>query len=310
MPGGVDWSFDGTWPFRPQWFQTSDGLLHYVDEGPRAGRPVVLVHGNPTWGYLYREFIPALVAAGYRAIVPDHLGFGRSEKPGGGDIYKLAGHVQRLEGLLESLELAGAVVVPHDWGGPIALRWAARHPSRVAGLFILNTLAHPVESSTLPDGASRLAVPAPLHLFRAPGIGELLVQGCDALTRLAFARAIERREGLNRSARHAYRSVHPGWTQRAGMLAFARQLPVRDGGLVNDVNRDTAALLAQHFRTKPARIIWGERDLVLPAGLIDTAWLRTLPDADVTRLPEAGHFLQEDAPDYVVSELLRFLGRF
>ena len=76
-----DWTFEGTWPYEPKWFDSPDGRMHYVDEGPRDGRPVVMVHGNPTWGYLYRNFIPALVEAGHRAIVPDHLGFGRSEKP-------------------------------------------------------------------------------------------------------------------------------------------------------------------------------------------------------------------------------------
>lgn len=81
MTRQVAWSFSGTWPYAPRWFDTAEGRLHYVDEGPRSGRPVVLVHGNPTWGYLYRNFIPPLVAAGYRFIVADHLGFGRSDKP-------------------------------------------------------------------------------------------------------------------------------------------------------------------------------------------------------------------------------------
>ncbi len=76
----TDWTFGGTWPYEPQWFDSPDGRLHYVDEGPRDGKPVVMVHGNPTWGYLYRNFIPPLVDAGYRCIVPDHLGFGRSDR--------------------------------------------------------------------------------------------------------------------------------------------------------------------------------------------------------------------------------------
>lgn len=92
--------------------------MHYVDEGPRDGRPVVVVHGNPTWGYLYRNFIPALVAAGRRVIVPDHLGFGRSDKPGVADLYRVPRHAARLERVLESLDLREATVVPQDWGGP------------------------------------------------------------------------------------------------------------------------------------------------------------------------------------------------
>ena len=133
-----------------------DYALHYVDEGPRDGRPVVLVHGNPTWGYLYREFIPALVAGGNRAIVPDHLGFGRSAKPPGRELYRVPRHARRLEALLESLDLQGAVLVAHDWGGPIGLFWATRHPHRVDGLFLINTLAHGLRREMLPAGKSKL----------------------------------------------------------------------------------------------------------------------------------------------------------
>ena len=83
----TDWTFGGLWPFEPCWFETSDGRMHYVDEGPRHGRPIVLVHGNPTWGFLYRDFIGPLTQAGHRAIVPDHLGFGRSDKPADPQLY-------------------------------------------------------------------------------------------------------------------------------------------------------------------------------------------------------------------------------
>ena len=109
MAAVADWTFEGTWPYEPQWFDSPDGRMHYVDEGPRDGRPVVMVHGNPTWGYLYRNFIPALVEAGHRAIVPDHLGFGRSEKPRDPELYRVPRHARRLDALLESLDLRGAV---------------------------------------------------------------------------------------------------------------------------------------------------------------------------------------------------------
>jgi pimeloyl-ACP methyl ester carboxylesterase len=151
----ADWTFDGTWPYEPQWFDSPDGRMHYVDVGPRDGRPVVLVHGNPTWGYLYRNFIPALVEAGHRAIVPDHLGFGRSDKLADPELYRVPRHARRLDALLELLDLRGATVVPQDWGGPIGLYWATRHPERVAGLFILNTYAHGFRREALPPGKER-----------------------------------------------------------------------------------------------------------------------------------------------------------
>src|SRR5215207_358385 len=138
----VDWTFDGTWPYEPKWFESEDGRMHYVDEGLRDGRPVVMVHGNPTWGYLYRNFIGPVVDAGHRAIIVDHLGFGRSDKPQNPELYGFEGNGKRLEALLESLELRNATPVVQDWGGPIGLYWASRHPDRVRSLFIMNTYAH------------------------------------------------------------------------------------------------------------------------------------------------------------------------
>ena len=170
-----DWTFGGLWLFEPRWFETTDGRMHYVDEGPRDGRPVVLVHGNPTWGFLYRNFIGPLTEAGHRAIAPDHLGFGRSDKPSDPELYRIPRHVARLEALLESLDLRDAVVVPQDWGGPIGLSWAVAHPERVSGLFILNTYAHG------PRG--KIKLPLPLRLFRTPGVGEVLVKGLHMFVR-------------------------------------------------------------------------------------------------------------------------------
>ena len=102
----TDWTFGGSWPYEPRWFDSADGRMHYVDEGRRDGRPVVMVHGNPTWAYLYRNFIGPLTAAGYRAIAIDHLGFGRSEKPDDPALYTIARHVERADALLESLDLS------------------------------------------------------------------------------------------------------------------------------------------------------------------------------------------------------------
>ena len=197
MAAVADWTFDGTWPYEPQWFDTPDGRMHYVDEGPRDGRPVVMVHGNPTWGYLYRNFIPALVEAGHRAIVPDHLGFGRSDKLHDPDLCHVPRHAERLDALLESLDLRGATVVPQDWGGPTGLYWATRHPERVDGLFILNTYAHGFRRESLPPGKDKIPLPLPLRLFRTPVVGEVLVKGLDAFKRgFLFGQGVVHRERM------------------------------------------------------------------------------------------------------------------
>ena len=306
MRGNLDWSFGGTWPFEPRWFESVDGRMHYVDEGPRDGRPVVLLHGNPTWGYLYRRFIPPLVAAGQRVIAPDLLGFGRSEKPGDHALYRVRRHAERLEALLESLDLQGAVVVPHDWGGPTGLFWATRHPERVAGLFILNTVAHELAAGDHP-GRRPLSQPLPLRLIRSPGLGELLVQGLDAFKPVMFRVAIEHRDRLTPEVRSAYRDVHSGWSERAGMLVFPRELPFTPGGPVDRINSEIEAGLKRHLSDRPVGIAWGMKDLVLRPEYIDTCWLDTFPDAEVMRLEDAGHFVQEDAHERIVPALTRFV---
>jgi pimeloyl-ACP methyl ester carboxylesterase len=295
----IDWTFAGSWPFEPHWFETVDGRMHYVDEGPRDGRPVVLLHGNPTWGYLYRHFIGPLTAAGHRAIVPDHLGFGRSDKPARPDLYTIRRHAVRLESLLESLDLRDAVVVPQDWGGPIGLYWAGRDHERVAGLFLLNTFAH------RPPGKVKL--PLPLRVFRLPVAGEVAVKGLDLFKRVFLFRAgVVHRERLDATVRAAYRTPHPTWSSRTPILVFPREIPAGPEGAVSDLLAEIEAGLAT-FADRPVAIVWAMRDIAFTPEVLERLWMRTFPHAQVTRLHDAGHYLQEDAHERIVPELLRFL---
>jgi pimeloyl-ACP methyl ester carboxylesterase len=304
----TDWTFDGTWPFEPKWFDSTGGRMHYIDEGRPDGRPVVLVHGNPTWGYLYRNFVGPLVEAGHRVIVPDHLGFGRSEKPRGRELYRVPRHAERLEALLESLDLRGATVVPQDWGGPIGLYWATRHPDRVDALFVLNTYAHGFRSEALPPGKDKIPLPLPLRMFRTPILGELLVQGVDAFKRgFLFGQGVVHRERLTPTVKRAYRDVHSGWGDRIGILVFPREIPVAGEGPVVEMTTEIEAGLKQHFRSKPVHITWAMKDVAFLPTYLDTLWLDTFPDATVTKLDDAGHYLQEDAHELIVPELVRFV---
>jgi pimeloyl-ACP methyl ester carboxylesterase len=305
----ADWTFEGTWPYEPKWFDSADGRMHYVDEGARDGRPVVMVHGNPAWGYLYRNFIPALVEAGNRAIVLDHLGFGRSDKPNDPELYRVPRHAQRLEALLESLDLRGATLVPQDWGGPIGLYWATRHPERVDGLFILNTYAHGFRPEALPPGKDKVPLPLPLHLFRTPLVGELLVKGLDAFKRgFLFGQGVVHRERLTPTVRRAYRDVHQGWSERSAILVFPREIPRTGEGPVVAMTTEIEERLKQHFRRKPVQIMWAMKDIAFLPVYLETLWLDTFPDARVTKLDDAGHYLQEDAHERIVPELVSFVG--
>ncbi len=298
--GAVDWTFEGSWPYEPKWFDTPDGRMHYVDEGPRDGKPVVLVHGNPTWGYLYRNFIPPLVDAGYRVIVPDHLGFGRSEKPDQKELYQIQNHCKRLELLLESLDLHNVTVVPQDWGGMIGLYWATRHPERVESLFILNTFAHrPPEKTRLP---------LPLKLFRTPGVGEILVKGLHGFVRaLVFKAGIVKRDRMTPQVKKAYLSPHPNWSSRTPILVFPREIPAGPEGRVADLGGEIEAGMEKHLREKPVMICWAMKDIAFTEEMLNNLWLKTFPDARVMKIEEAGHYLQEDAHEEIVPALLEFI---
>jgi haloalkane dehalogenase len=283
--------------------------MHFVDEGARQGRPVVLVHGNPTWGYLYRHFIPPLVEAGHRVIVPDHLGFGRSDKPDEPELYRVPRHAARLESLLESLDLRRATVVPQDWGGPTGLYWATRHPERVEGLFILNTFAHGWHPEALPPGKTKIRLPLPLRLFRAPGVGEVMVKGMDAFKRgFLFGQGVVHKDRLTPVVKRAYTDVHQGWSERTAILVFPREIPVTGEGPVVEMNTEIEEGLKRDFRSKPVHITWAMKDVAFTPNLLDTLWLDTFPDASVTRLEDAGHYLQEDAHELIAPELASFVG--
>lgn len=308
MASVADWTFDGTWPYEPRWFDSAGGRMHYIDEGDRGGRPVVLVHGNPTWGYLYRNFVPPLVEAGHRVIVPDHLGFGRSEKPDDADLYRVPRHARRLNSLLESLNLRGAVLVPQDWGGPTGLFWATQHPERIDGLFILNTYAHGFRPEALPPGKDKIPLPLPLRMFRAPVIGEVLVKGLDAFKRgFLFRAGVTHPERLTPVVKRAYRDVHRGWSERTPILVFPREIPVDGKGPVAAMTADIEERMKRDFRSKPVHVVWAMKDPAFLPSYLETLWLDTFPDATVTRLDDAGHYLQEDAHERIVPELVEFV---
>jgi pimeloyl-ACP methyl ester carboxylesterase len=230
--------------------------------------------------------------------VPDHLGFGRSDKPTDPELYRIPRHVARLDALLESLGLRDAVVVVQDWGGPIGLSWAVAHPERVSGLFILDTFAGP-----------RQNIPVPLRLFRTPGVGEALVKGLDMFVRgFLFRAGVVHHERFTEDVRRAYLAPHPTWSSRTGELVFPREIPSSDtgpiAGLLARLNRG----IEQEFRSKPARIMWAMRDPAFTPAVLEQ-WRKTLPDAPVTKLDDASHYLQEDAYERIVPQLLSFLAQ-
>jgi haloalkane dehalogenase len=190
-----DWTFGGTWPYEPRWLFTDGVRIHYVDEGPRDARAVMLVHGVPLWAYVFRDEIGAIAAGGRRVVAYDQLGFGRSDKPTREAEYSLEQDVAHLEALVDELELAGVEIVVQRSGVPIVRRFAARRPEEVVS----------VEERDEP------ALP---ELARVPLLGRLLVKG---------ARLPVRRMKLSDVERAAYLAPHPSWDSRCGLVAALRR---------------------------------------------------------------------------------------
>jgi pimeloyl-ACP methyl ester carboxylesterase len=295
-----DWTFGGTWPYEPKWLVTGGARIHYVDEGPRDGEPVVMLHGNPTWSYLYRRFIAALTEAGFRAVAHDELGFGRSDKPSGARAYSLQRHVEHFAALMEELDLDDVTLVVQDWGGPIALTWAIDNPDRVRRLVVLNTWPGAVP----PDHPK----PSALYgLLRLPLVGELLAKGAHVFVRQLLLRGGTHPERLGADERAAYLAPHRTWGSRAGVLAYARLVPWEAGHITAPLGARIEAEL-DRLRGKPVLIVWALADPAFKERSL-AFWRARFPQAEVHEIQDAGHYVQEDAPEQVIPLLLAFLRR-
>jgi haloalkane dehalogenase len=259
--------------------------MHYLDEGD--GDPVLLLHGEPTWSFLWRKIIPPL-AARRRVIAPDLIGFGRSDKPAEIGWYSYDRHVASIERLVLELGLERLTVVVHDWGGPIGLRVAVEHEARVDRLVILDT------------GISAGRPPSEMWLrFRAV-VRE--VGGDLDIGRLVEAGTAQ---GLADDVRAAYDAPFPTAESKAGALAFPELVPTEpDHPGAAAMNRVRDALRSWE---KPALVVWGAEDAVLPASVAE-GFVELIPGAEGPVLVRgAGHFLQEDAPDELADAVLGFL---
>lgn len=270
------------YPFEPHWLEVDGLRLHYLDEG--AGNPVLLLHGEPTWSFLWRRLIPPL-AAHARVVAPDLLGFGRSDKPTDSGWYTVDRHVAAIEQLVVQLGLERLTVVVHDWGGPIGFRLAVEHEARVDQLVILDT------------GVGAGSAPSETWLrFRA--VVREVAGGLDVGRLVAAGTA----QGLADDVRAAYDAPFPTPESKAGVLAFPDLVPTEpDHPSAAGMLRVREALGGWR---KPALVVWGAEDTVLPARVADR-FVELIPGAHGPLLIEgASHFLQEDRPRELAAAIL------
>lgn len=285
------------YPFAPHWLALDGGLkLHYVDEGPREGEPVLFVHGNPSWSYLWRKPIVAL-SDRYRCIAPDHIGCGRSDKPQA-YAYRLANHVANLERLLLELDLTGVNLVVHDWGGPIGLGALLRHRERLARVLITNTAGFTNDSW---GGRAPLRI----RVCRTPVLGALAVRGMNAFAGMATHMAVER--PMSPAVRRGFLAPYDDWSNRIATHRFVTDIPLARSHPSYGPLREIEARL-EDLADVPVTIVWGERDWCFTPAF-RREWERRLPHAEVHTLDGAGHYLIEDAPEAFLERLERHLER-
>jgi haloalkane dehalogenase len=271
--------------FAPHYVE-QDGLrLHYLDEG--AGDPVLCLHGEPTWSFLYRKMIPVLVGAG-RVVAPDYFGFGRSDKPVEVGWYSFDRHYGSILRLVEELDLRGLTVVVQDWGGPIGLRLAVEHPERVERLVIMNTGI----GGGRPPSETWLRF---RDLVRAAG-------GDFQAGRLIRTSAVR---GLADEVVAAYDAPFPVSESKAGVLAFPEQVPTEPG------HPNTGPLMAirEALRSweKPALVLFGDSDPIFAPRVAEriAEWIPGALPAEL--IENAGHFVQEDAGEAAAERIAQFL---
>ena len=283
-PAVPAWLDRDEYPFSPHYFATPVGRMHYVDEG--RGRPVVFVHGNPVWSFLYRRQVKDLSPT-RRCIAPDLMGFGLSDKPTDWT-YLPSEQARLLEDLLESLDLHDLTLVVGDWGGPIGLSYALNHPDRVRDLLVSNTWMWSVRSQLK------------FRLFSGyvgGPIGRYLIRHWNSMARSGLRGAFGDPKRLSDAVHQQY--IHPFDVpeERKGSWVLPKQIIGSSDWL------ETLWSRRELLQGKRSRFLWGMKDVGFGEKELQR-WVHQYPSGAVTRLADGGHFLAEEKPREMTEEIL------
>jgi pimeloyl-ACP methyl ester carboxylesterase len=287
-------------PWRQKALRVNGRSMAFLDEGPPHARPVLLLGGNPTWGFLYRDFIAPLCEAGYRVIAPDWVGAGYSDHPRIDSALTLAHHIADLVSLLDQLDLRAFVIVGQDWGGPQGVGAALQRLERLAALALMNTWLFTAPVSRFH------ASPKPWTTWHAPLIGQYFMKRHKVLSHHGPA-AISQR-GMSKEEARAYHHVFDEPDSDHVVLTWPRTIPMKEG------DRGWADMSAIEQRLPelseiPVRLLWGGADVVFPVEFAHQI-KEYLPHAEgPTVFDRASHFLQDDCGPELAVALVEFLDR-
>ena len=295
-----DETFNGTWPFQPHFCEAAGFSQHYVDIG--EGEVIICLHGEPTWGYLYRNMIPPL-AENNRVIVPDHMGFGKSETPLDRE-YTLKSHTENLSALIDELSLDQVTFVMQDWGGPIGTAFTVRHPEKVKRLVYMNTVAGygVVSESVTPINQS------PWFKWIGEGLEsgrteQVLRNAGSTVLSIMKIIGFQNSSVIDDTWIDAYSSPFPSYESSIGAYEFP--IDAYLGRIVDYVLEGAEGV--PNLKSKPAILLEGLEDRAIPPDRAIEGFRSLWPDEKIIELEGVGHFCQEDAPDLLVSYIHEFL---
>ncbi|OBH92080.1 haloalkane dehalogenase [Mycobacterium sp. E2733] len=279
------------YPFQSRWFDSSRGRMHYIDEGPAGfeGPPILLYHGNPTWSFLYRNIVIALRDR-FRCIAPDYLGFGLSDRPAAFG-YTIEEHARVVGEFVDHLGLDGFLTMGQDWGGPISMAVAVERAERVRGVILGNTWFWPTDEFTT-KMFSRVMSSPPLQyaiLHRNFFVERLVPAGTE--------------HRPSDAVMQHYRAVQPSPDARKGVAEMPKQI-LAAKPLLARLAREVPAKLG----AKPALFVWGMKDFAFRPGPALPRMRAAFPDHVLVELPNAKHFIQEDAPDQIATAIVERFG--
>lgn len=276
------------YPFQSHFLTLGSNNLHYLDEG--KGEVMLMVHGNPTWSFYYRNLVLAF-RGHFRCVVPDHLGCGLSDKPQDYN-YSLEQHVQNLIQLVKFLDLKDITLIVHDWGGAIGMGLATRHPELIKRVVVLNTAAFLSQN-----------IPKRIALCRAGKFGEFIVRALNAFAWPATWMASRKR--LPGAVKTAYLAPYDSWENRVAVARFVQDIPLekehQSYRTLEQIELGLAKLKV------PMLILWGGRDFCFDHTFFER-WLELFPSAEAHWWAHAGHYVLEDEPRQVVERMVSFIG--
>lgn len=261
--------------------------LSYIDEG--SGKVIVMLHGNPTWSFYYRNLASKL-RGHYRVIVPDHIGCGLSEKPQNYS-YRLENHIGNIEFLLDHLQIKKFSLVLHDWGGAIGMGVAVRNQERVETLTIMNTAAFCSNK-----------IPLRIRICRIPILGDILVRGLNGFSRAALLMAVNK--SLSRAVASGYLAPYDSWANRIAVLRFVQDIPLSETDYSWRTLKEIEQGLAG-FQKTPVLLLWGGKDFCFTKHFYER-WKKIFPLAESHYFDAAGHYLLEEEIDTIVPIISSF----